>query len=383
MLVFRWNVIHPTQYTPSMRSSAFPPHDAMIQAMLSSDQTYEGVFYTAVKTTGIFCRPTCPARKPLPKNVAFYKTAEDALSAGFRPCLRCKPLDASGIAPEWITDLLHKVDRRPNHRWTDEDLIALNIDPLRLRCWFKEHFGTTFHTHIRARRLALALGSISNGASLDDAALDHGYQSLSGFRDAVAQNLYTTPARARSTALLLYTRILTPLGPMIAMAEANGLVVLEFVDRPALSAEVEELRSRYHYVIAPVRNAHLDQVEQELVAYFAGTLKTFTVPLVTPGTPFQSRVWDELRKIPYGVTTTYGALARNLGTPKASRAVGHANGQNRMSILIPCHRVIGADGTLIGYGGGQPRKAFLLNLEGAPHGGTSLSPPPDQPSLFL
>jgi len=331
--------------------------------MQASDQNYEGIFYTAVKTTGIFCRPSCPARKPKPENVVFYKSAEDALSAGFRPCLRCKPLDASGIAPDWIQDLLDKVDRAPNRRWTDEDLLRLKVDPLRVRRWFKEHFGTTFHTHIRARRLALALGSLKQGTSIDDAAYDHGYESVSGFRETLQHNLKTTPSDGRGMPLLLYTRLLTPLGPMIAMAEDRGLVVLEFVDRPALSAEVEELRSRYGYAVAPGRNAPLDLVEEEIAAYFAGTLQQFTVPLVTPGTEFQSRVWSALRSIPYGTTETYGSMAGKIGSPTASRAVGHANGQNRISIIVPCHRVIGADGSLTGYGGGQQRKAFLLDLE--------------------
>jgi AraC family transcriptional regulator, regulatory protein of adaptative response / methylated-DNA-[protein]-cysteine methyltransferase len=175
--------------------------------------------------------------------------------------------------------------------------------------------------------------------------------------------------------LLLYTRLLTPLGPMIAMAEERGLVLLEFVDRPALSAEVEDLRLRYGYTVAPGRNAHLDRVEDLMESYFAGTIQEFSIPLVTPGTEFQNRVWSELRAIPYGVTETYGAMAVRIGSPTASRAVGHANGQNRIAIIIPCHRVIGADGSLTGYGGGQHRKAFLLELE------RRSSPPPGEQAL--
>jgi AraC family transcriptional regulator of adaptative response/methylated-DNA-[protein]-cysteine methyltransferase len=358
----------------------------MVRAMLASDRTYEGIFYTAVKTTGIFCRPTCSARKPKPKNVVFYKTADDALSAGYRPCLRCKPLDASGIAPEWITELLRKVDLAPNRRWTDEDLLRLKIDPLRLRRWFKEHFGTTFHTHIRSRRLALALGSLKQGTSIDDAAYDHGYESVSGFRDALQQNLQTTPGGARIASLLLYSRLLTPLGPMIAMAEGRGLVLLEFVDRPALAAEIEELRSRHGYAVAPGRNEHLDRVEEMISAYFAGSLQEFSIPLVTPGTEFQKRVWSALQSIPYGSVESYGSVAARIGSPTSSRAVGHANGQNRISIIIPCHRVIGADGSLTGYGGGQHRKAFLLDLErdSSGRGETPLRTfaSQNQPSLF-
>jgi AraC family transcriptional regulator of adaptative response/methylated-DNA-[protein]-cysteine methyltransferase len=368
-----------------MKSSSLPPHEEMVRAMLASDRSYEGIFYTAVKTTGVFCRTTCPARKPKPENVVFYKTAEDALSAGYRPCLRCKPLDVSGIAPEWISELLEKVDHAPSRRRTDEDLLRLKVAPLRLRRWFKEHFGTTFHTHIRARRLALALGSLKGGSSIDDAAYDHGYESISGFREALQQNLQTTPVHARRMPLLLYTRLLTPLGPMIAMAEDRGLTVLEFVDRPALAAEVEELRSRYGYAAAPGRNTHLDLVEEEIAGYFAGTLQEFSVPLVTPGSEFQNRVWNALRSIPYGGVESYGGLARKIGSPTASRAVGHANGQNRISIIVPCHRVIGADGSLTGYGGGQHRKGFLLDLERriAPFERTlEIRAPLNQPSLF-
>ena len=343
-----------------------PEREEMMRAMMASDGSYEGVFYVAVKTTGILCRPTCPARKPLAKNVEFFRTAEEALGAGFRPCKRCKPLDARGAAPEWLLPVLKAMDGAAERRWTDEDLVAMGVDPLRVRRWFKEHYGVTFHTHARARRLGLALGTMGAGASLDDAAAEHGYESLSGFRDAVRQELGTTAGRARQAERLLYTRVLTPLGPMMAMAEQGGLVMLEFLDRPALAAEIEELRSRYGYVVAPGRNEHLVQVERELAAYFAGELREFTVPLVAPGTAFQVKVWGALRGIPYGTTASYGELARELGVPGAMRAVGRANGQNRMSIVIPCHRVIGADGSLTGYGGGQPRKAFLLDLEGGP-----------------
>ena len=363
MLILRWKENIGGHKLMAMRTEPLPSREAMIDAMLAADPAYEGVFFTAVRTTGIFCRPTCSAKKPFPANVVFYRTAEDALAAGYRPCLRCKPLDARGTAPEWVRGVLEAVDRKPARRWTEEDIAGLQIYPLKLRRWFKENYGTTFHTYIRARRRGLALGSIARGASIDDAASNCGYSSLSGFRDAVQRQMRTTPGRARSAVLLSYTRLITPLGPMVAMAEPNGLVMLEFIDRPALAAEVEELRSDYGYVLAPGTTGHIDLIAREVAAYFAGELQQFTVPLVTPGSEFQRRVWDELRKIPYGVTATYGAVARALGSGSASRAVGRANGQNRISIVIPCHRVIGADGTLTGYGGGQPRKEFLLALE--------------------
>jgi len=331
--------------------------------MLACDASYEGVFYTAVKTTGIFCRPTCAAKKPKPENVVFHRTAEEALAAGFRPCKRCRPLDPKGAAPDWVRVLLEAVEKAPRKRWTDDDLTARGIDPVRLRRWFKEQYGTTFHAHVRARRLGLALGSIGGGVSIDGAAYDHGYESVSGFREAFRQMLGTTPGRSQSASLMLYSRILTPLGPMIAMAEERGLSLLEFTDRPALAGEIEELKGRYGYAVAPGRNTHLDRIERELESYFEGRLRRFEVPLWLPGTDFQKAVWSALLAVPFGETRTYGALALDLGKPGASRAVGRANGQNRVAIVVPCHRIVGADGSLTGYGGGQARKDFLLTLE--------------------
>ncbi|MCX7077808.1 MAG: trifunctional transcriptional activator/DNA repair protein Ada/methylated-DNA--[protein]-cysteine S-methyltransferase [Pseudomonas sp.] len=349
----------------NLQNALLPPHTEMVRAMLERDTAYEGVFFTAVKTTGIFCRPTCTARKPKPENVEFFAHVDDALSAGYRPCLRCKPLDAAAIAPDWVQALLKSVEADPEVRWTDAQLEARGIEPLKLRRWFKQHFSMTFHAYIRARRLGMALGGIKQGESIDNAAFDSGYESVSGFRDAFQKSFHTTPGRTATREPLLFTRLTTPLGPMIAMAESRGLVLLEFLDRPALTKEVEELQNRYGYAVAPGHNAYLRQIENELAQYFAGKLTEFKVPLHLPGSDFAKQVWAELMKIPYGQTSTYGAIAAQLGKPGASRAVGMANGQNRLAIVLPCHRVIGADGSLTGYGGGQPRKAFLLRLESA------------------
>jgi len=365
--IFRWSRSgHGSMLRPmNLHDSLLPPHAEMVRAMLERDTAYEGVFFTAVKTTGIFCRPSCTARKPKPENVEFFAHADEAMSAGYRACLRCKPLDAAAIAPDWIQALLKAVDAEPDLRWTDALLLEQGIEPLKLRRWFKQHFGMTFHAYLRTRRLGIALGGIKDGSSIDNAAFDSGYESLSGFRDAFVKSFHITPGRAALSEPLLFTRLTTPLGPMLAMAERRGLVLLEFLDRPALTKELEELQQRYGYTVAPGHNAHLQQIETELADYFAGKLTAFNVPLHMPGSAFAVRVWAELQKIPYGETRSYGGIATALGSPGASRAVGLANGQNRLAIVIPCHRVIGADGSLTGYGGGQPRKAFLLRLEKA------------------
>jgi AraC family transcriptional regulator of adaptative response/methylated-DNA-[protein]-cysteine methyltransferase len=349
----------------NLQDTLLPPHAEMVRAMLERDTAYEGVFFTAVKTTGIFCRPSCTARKPKPENVEFFAHADEAMSAGYRACLRCKPLDAAAIAPDWVQALLKAVDAEPDLRWTDALLLEQGIEPLKLRRWFKQHFGMTFHAYLRTRRLGIALGGIKEGTSIDHAAFDSGYESLSGFRDAFVKSFHFTPGRAAHSEPLLFTRLTTPLGPMLAMAERRGLVLLEFLDRPALTREIEELQQRHGYTVAPGHNRHLQQIETELLDYFAGKLTAFSVPLHMPGSVFAVRVWAELQNIPYGETRSYGGIATLLGSPGASRAVGLANGQNRLAIVVPCHRVIGADGALTGYGGGQPRKAFLLRLEKA------------------
>lgn len=347
--------------------------------MLASDTAYEGVFYTAVRTTGIFCRPSCPARKPKPENVDFYSSPEDAMAAGFRPCKRCKPLDASGRAPDWIKPLLALNGTRPERRITDDDIVGLGIDPVRLRRWFKSTYGMTFHTYARARRVGVALGRINGGDSIDGAAYDAGYESLSGFRDAFASTVGASPGRRGEKTMLVHKRLLTPLGPMLAMAEDRGIVLLEFLDRPILPDEVEDLKRLLGYAPVPGEHAHIDMLERELAAYFEGELTEFTTPLYLAGTEFQKAAWTALLEIPYGQTRNYGEQARVIGRPGASRAVGRANGQNRISIVVPCHRVIGADGSLTGYGGGQPRKRFLLDLEARVSGQGSAA---NQLSLF-
>lgn len=340
-----------------------PPRDEMLAAMLACDAAYEGVFITAVRTTGIYCRPTCTARKPLPRNVDFYATTAEAAAAGYRPCLRCRPLDAADRVPDWIAPLLAAVEADPHRPWTQADLRALGLAPERVRAWFRQHRGGTFSAHVRARRLGLALDRLRAGAALDDAAADSGYASLSGFRDAFHRRFGTTPGRAAQSRWAVHRVLDTPLGPMLALAEDRGLVLLEFTDRPALPRELHELESRHGYAAQAGAHPYLDQAERELAAYFAGELEAFTVPLHAPGTDFDRAVWAALREVPYGSTTTYGELARRIGRPTAVRALAAANGRNRLAILIPCHRVIGRDGQLVGYGGGMPRKARLLALE--------------------
>ncbi len=344
--------------------NVLPSIAEMHRAFRESDPSYDGVFFSGVKTTSIFCRPSCPARKPLPENIEFFGSAREALFAGYRPCKRCRPLDPIGQPPQWMRELLTKIDAAPTERMTASDLCALGVDPARARRHFLKQYGLTFHEYCRSRRLGHALEQIRRGADLDEVALDHAYESNSGFRTAFAHLFGKPPGRGREAECIVAAWIETPFGPMIAGATADGICLLEFTDRRMLESQLAALRRRLARAVVPGRNPHIDRLKHELGEYFEGERTDFSVPLIYPGTPFQCRVWKDLLRIPYGQTRSYEELAQAIGSPQAVRAVGRANGQNRIAILIPCHRVVNKSGELGGYGGGVWRKQRLLELEG-------------------
>ncbi len=335
----------------------------MIHAFETRDTRYEGIFFTAVRSTGIFCRPTCPAKKPKRDNVEFFSSVADALATGYRACMRCRPLEPEGAPPPWLRPLLADVERLPDMRWSDSELRARSIDPTRVRRGFKNHHGMSFQAYVRARRLGRACVHIRHGQDLTQAAYGHGYESLSGFRDAFHRRFGETPGRSHSTPLIVFNRLLTPLGPMVAGASDDGLCLLEFADRPMLENQIRRLQARLRAAIAPGDNEHIAQIDEELRDYFAGKLTEFRVTVCLPGSEFQRKVWETVRQIPFGSTSSYDMIARLIGQPQARRAVGRANGDNRIAIVIPCHRVVAADGSLGGYGGGLRRKQLLLDHE--------------------
>ena len=340
-----------------------PSTEEMYQAVLDKDTRYEGVFVLGVKTTGIFCRPGCPARNPNPENIEYFRTAKEALDAGYRPCHRCKPMQPAGKNPVWVKRILDEVDKDPSRRWTDAELEQLSVNPNRLRRWFKKHHGMTFQTYLRLRRLGLALGRIQHGDDMTQTAFEHGYESLSGFRDAIKKMTGLTPKNGDRATVVYVNRISTPLGPMIAGTTDEALCLLEFVDRRMLETQLKRLTKRLNCTFVPGSNAITEKASKQLDEYFEGKRKDFDLPLVTPGTEFQNSVWKQLRTIPYGQTRSYEEQATAINNPKAVRAVARSNGDNRIAIIIPYHRVIAKDGTLCGYGGGLWRKKYLLELE--------------------
>lgn len=339
-----------------------PPRGEMERAYLASDAAYRGVFLVAVRTTGIFCRPDCPARKPLPKNVEFFQAADAALAAGYRACKRCRPLDDRD-EPEWAAELVRAIDAEPAARITERELATRGLDPATVRRHFLRVHGMTFQAYARSRRLAGGLARMQAGGELDAAVFASGYESHSGFRDAVARIFGSTPRESARRNCIRLARIASPLGPLVAGATADGVCLLEFSEPARLEPQLAALRRHFASPAMPGTNEHLALLEQELAGYFAGTVRRFSVPLLWPGTGFQEQVWRELLAIPYGETRSYEAIAAAIGSPRAVRAVGTANGRNRLAILIPCHRVVNKSGALGGYGGGLRRKEFLLALE--------------------
>jgi AraC family transcriptional regulator of adaptative response/methylated-DNA-[protein]-cysteine methyltransferase len=217
--------------------------------------------------------------------------------------------------------------------------------------------------------LGEALDALRRGENVTGTAYETGFESLSGFNAAFARFAGSSPSRSRDAEPVSVGRFVSPIGPLVVAATESALVMLEFADRRMLEKQIDSLARRLGGVAVPRTNEVLDRTEDELSRYFEGELREFTVPLLAPGTPFQEQVWTVLQTIPFGHTRSYGEQARLIGRPTATRAVARANGDNRIAIIIPCHRVVGADGKLTGYGGGLWRKKFLLNLERRVAGG--------------
>jgi len=340
-----------------------PNRQEMMRACRDKNADYDGVFFVAVKTTGIFCRPSCPSR-PNPENVEFFGSIKECLFAGYRPCKRCHPMEANGTPPAWASNLISRAESSPDTRLKADDLRALGVTPERARRWFKQHYGMTFAAWCRGLRLAGAFSQIRNGAKLDDAVFDSGFESHSGFRDAFNRTFGDAPGRARRNgASIIIAMIESPLGPLLAGANDEGICLLEYTDRRMLETNLATMNKRFGCAVVPGGHKWLTQLRRELAEYFDRKRREFSLPLGIRGTPFQEKVWRELQLIPHGETISYDELARRIGQPTAQRAVARANGMNRIAILIPCHRVIGKDGSLTGYGGGLWRKRLLLALE--------------------
>lgn len=340
-----------------------PDDQILYQALVARDAAYEGRALVGVTTTGIFCRLTCPARKPRPENCRWFANADAAMAAGFRPCLRCSPQSVSASGEASVAKLLPLLESDPGRRWSEADLRDLGLDPSTVRRGFKRQFGQSFLQMARAARLGQGLKTVSKGAAMIEAQLDAGFESASGFRQAFAQLFGHKPCELRKDADLRADWIDSPLGGMIAIADQTHLHLLEFVDRKALPEGLRKLSGFVKGRIGLGRSEVTDRVEAWLEAFFDGRQGQADIPVHLHGTPFQQRVWQQLQRIPAGETRSYAALAQDIDRPSAVRAVARANATNRLALIVPCHRVIGADGSMTGYAGGLWRKERLIQIE--------------------
>lgn len=317
-----------------------------------------------VTSTGIFCRPGCPARLPLRKNCVFFKDASGAIKAGLRPCKRCYPL---GGKHENLNDLVQIIIANPEEDWSEVGLKRKGYAPTSLRRQFRLHTGFGLKEFIRWVRLGQASSSIEKGESVIMAQLEAGFDSASGFRSAYSDMFGAPPAKSKisSTESLCVAWHETPFGRMVSIADDTAVYMLEFTNRIKMLEQVKRLHRLHGRPIVTGRKAMSDEIQAELGLYFKGDLKRFKTPIILTGTDFQKQTWHQLSQIPYGETRSYAELAIAVGNEKAVRAVAGSNAKNGLALIVPCHRVIAKDGTLGGYAGGLDRKRALLRLEGS------------------
>lgn len=343
-------------------ATELPSRRTLLRAVASRDITWDGLFIVAVSTTGIACRPTCPSRPARPEHLEFFPNLADATRAGYRACLRCRP-DQADLSPAWWNRAVALAERSANARVADSDLVAAGIDPVRLRRYTRRVHGMTFHAWLRTRRVAHAQRRLKQGESLDRVIIESAWESHSGFRDAFARIAGRTPGRAREAEPIAVTTWNSPVGALVLAAVDAGVCLLEFGDERRVERQAATLHRWFGGPVVRESHRHLDALRQQLEEYFDRSRREFTVPLAVRGTAFELATWTALRTIPYGSTVSYTDIARQIGNPGAVRAVGSANGRNRIAIVIPCHRVVNHDGQLGGYGGGLWRKKRLLELE--------------------
>ena len=337
--------------------------DQLYAALVDRDPTYEGRAFVGVTTTGIFCRLTCPARKPKRENAQFFSTTDACIEAGFRPCKRCKPLASSREVDPIVDRLLTALNDAPSKRWSEADVIALGIDPSTARRNFRKAFGATFLEVARMRRVRAGAEARKNGEKTVEAQLEAGFESSSGFRSAFAKILGKAPGSFTGKESLKADFLDTPLGPMIILADEKALWLLEFADRKAIGRQLQTAERDFGSSAGLGSTAVTDETKQQLSDYFEGQRADFDLPMAQFGTDFFRRVWDELCQIPLGTTRSYKEMAAAIGRPTAMRAVARANASNRLAIVVPCHRVIAANGDLAGYAGGTWRKSWMLDHE--------------------
>ncbi|WP_445223319.1 bifunctional DNA-binding transcriptional regulator/O6-methylguanine-DNA methyltransferase Ada [Burkholderia sp. Ac-20379] len=345
-----------------MMSSEYSTDESRWAALVARDAGADGAFFYAVRTTGVFCRPSCASRMPRRENVAFFDAPAAAREAGFRPCKRCQPerLPREVEIVQRARAVLDASDRAT----LAELSAAVHVSPFHLQRLFKRVVGVTPRQYQAARRGAALRDALEGGAPVTRAAVDAGYQSSSRVYEAVPRELGMKPSvfRRKGAGLRIdYATAPTPLGQVLVAATSRGICRIAFGD--AIAPLVDDLRTSFanaECIAAPER---LAPFLSEIEAYLRGTRERMALPLDISATAFQQRVWEALQQIPYGQTRSYTQIAEAVGSPRAVRAVASACASNPVALAIPCHRVIHKDGALTGYRWGTERKAALLAAE--------------------
>jgi AraC family transcriptional regulator of adaptative response/methylated-DNA-[protein]-cysteine methyltransferase len=336
--------------------------DTAWAAFMRRDRSWDGRIIGAVKTTGIYCKPSCPARRPKRDNVVFYVTGDEAREAGFRACLRCKP-DEVGRDREAIAAAVKLMEQAEEAPTLAEIAQAVGYAPHHFQRLFKRDLGVSPAEYVRGLRNRRTEQALKTSGRVTDAVYDAGYQSASGFYSDAKERLGMTPSAWRDGGrgeTIRWTTFDSPLGQMLIAATSRGICRLTFDDSEA------SLQRLFPKATIVKDEGGLKELVEGAMAAIESPLATPDLPIDVAGTAFQEAVWRELRKIPAGETRSYAEIAAAIGHPKAVRAVGSANGDNHICVLIPCHRVIRSDGSLGGYGGGIDRKKKLLASEGHP-----------------
>ncbi len=328
---------------------------------------YDDVFVYAVRSTGIYCRPSCPSRRPRRQHVAFYHVPEAAERDGFRPCQRCRPERTNGGSSqvERVRSVCRYIDENPAKCPTLAQLAEFaGLSPHHLHRTFKAVLGITPRQYADARRLDQFKRGLGNGSSISGAMYEAGYSSTSRLYERASDHLGMTPATYKKGgrgARMRFAIADSPLGRVLVAATQRGVsaVYIGEDDDHLLS----ELEQEYPAAAIERDETALGRWVEAILNYLSGKQKALDLPLDVVATAFQQRVWQLLRAIPYGETRTYSEMARQLGSPKAARAVGRACATNPVSLVIPCHRAIRADGSLSGYRWGLNRKRKLLDRE--------------------
>jgi len=335
-------------------------------AVLARDASRDGEFFFGVTSTGVYCRPSCPAKRPRRENVAFFHHSEDAEKAGFRACLRCKPKSASrNPQADAIKRICRYIEQHLDEPITLDRLSdAFGMSPFHLQRTFKKAVGITPRAYADSCRMKLLKQNLQTGKSVTTALYDAGYSSSSRLYERTASQLGMTPDKYRRGAIaatIRYAFANSPLGRMLVAATDKGICAIQFADTDDELAE--GLKREFPFAVRKRDDESMEAWTKTLLRQMEGHKVNSALPLDIQATAFQRRVWTHLQSMPFGTTQSYGEVAKAIGQPTAARAVARACATNPVAVAIPCHRVVREDGGMGGYRWGVQRKETLLHLE--------------------